>query len=179
MAERDVQTVTLKEYVCQMGGRMSMERTLKLLWPVIETLEKLHQEGIIHRNVCPDNITILPDGWAELIDYREAQNIDYECQVIPRLCNQGFDPLEEHLRKGKIGPWTDVHAMCATIYYCITDDVPPSAVERVLDESVLNLQLDVPMTVLQKVTLQQGLQFRQNLRIQSMTELKKGLYIGS
>jgi len=126
-----VEGITLKQHVKDKGGRLSVEETFALLGPVIQTLSKVHKTGIVHRDISPDNIMILPNGRMKLIDFGAVRDVSHADIDVPlsrsteAILKQGFAPIEQYQNRGSLGPWTDVYALCATIYYCVTGRVLP------------------------------------------------------
>ncbi len=178
-----VQGITLKEYVRQQGGKLSLERTMEIMQPMIEALCKVHKAGLVHRDISPDNIMMLPDGRAKLLDFgavRDVGNADVEkplTKSTEAILKQGYAPIEQYQNRGSLGPWTDVYALCATIYYCLTGKVPPDAPERFLGEDLLVFDKLVPeMSKKQEDALNQGMALKAADRISSMDELKQRLF---
>ncbi len=120
----------------QREGPMRFETCVSLLTPIMQALAKVHQHGIIHRDISPDNIMVQKDGQLILLDLGAAKDLDVQgadgtMQSSQLVAKQGFSPFEQYGRSGKIGPWTDAYAMAATIYYCCTGTIPPTAIDRI------------------------------------------------
>lgn len=88
------------------------------------------------------------------------------------VAKRGFSPPEQTVSSGRIGPWTDVYATCATIYYCMTGKLVPEAMER-----MLGTPLYFPDQFSEKLSavLTHGLALLPQDRIQSMGELRRAL----
>ena len=117
------------------------------------------------------------DGELMLLDLGAAKDLNYNSNEFSMpVMKMGFSPAEQYVTKGDIGPWTDVYAMCATIYYCIYGKVPPDSMERLMAD-----ELNFPQTSYGKLpddfvaTLAAGLANRKEERIQTMNELLDGL----
>ena len=125
----------------QREGPMPFDTCLSLLTPIIQALAEVHEHGIIHRDISPDNIMVRPDGKPVLLDLGAAKDLDIQgkdgsIQTTQMVAKQGFSPIEQYQRNASIGPWTDVYAMAATIYYCCTGILPPTAVDRIVDDTL-------------------------------------------
>ncbi len=171
-----VDGITLKNYI-KKEGLISHERIVDLFAPLLKSLAKAHKNGLIHRDISPDNIMINEDGELMLLDLGAAKDLNYNSNEFSMpVMKMGFSPAEQYVTKGDIGPWTDVYAMCATIYYCIYGKVPPDSMERLMAD-----ELNFPQTSYGKLpddfvaTLAAGLANRKEERIQTMNELLDGL----
>ena len=155
-------------------GPLDEAACVEMLTPVMQSLAKAHAEGLIHRDISPDNIMIDQHESIWLLDLGAAKELDPGqltqnlTQSTNLVVRHGFSPLEQYMNSGEIGPWTDVYAMCATIYYCVSGHVPPFAVDRVYKPDVPGSDRisDDMMRVLEK-----GLALKANERFQDMDEL--------
>ena len=128
----------LNRYMTGFGGRLSVEEAGRLLLPLMESLARVHAAGIIHRDIAPDNIIVQPDGSAKLIDFGAARYSNGEkSKSLDVILKHGFAPKEQYARRGRQGPFTDIYALGATFYYAITGKVPPEAIERIDDDSLI------------------------------------------
>lgn len=125
----------------QREGPMDFDTCVTLLTPIMRALAEVHTHGIIHRDISPDNIMVQKNGGLILLDLGaakdlEIQDADRAVQSSQLVAKHGFSPIEQYGRNGKVGPWTDVYAMAATIYYCCTGILPPSAVDRIVEDTL-------------------------------------------
>ena len=125
----------------QREGPMDYGTCISLMTPIMQALSEVHKHGIIHRDISPDNIMVQSDGKLILLDLGAAKDLDIQgkdgnVQSSQMVAKQGFSPVEQYGQAGKIGPWTDVYAMAATIYYCCTGVLPPSATDRMIEDTL-------------------------------------------
>ena len=175
-----VEGITLKQYVKDQGGRLTVAETMEILGPMIRTLDKVHRTGIIHRDISPDNIMMIPGG-AKLLDFGAVRSVSGSVgQELTRsteaILKQGYAPIEQYQKRGALGPWTDVYALCATICYCLTGEVPPDAPARMLDYEDVDLGGIADLTPGQRQALAHGMALRADERTASMEQLYQELF---
>ena len=174
-----VDGVTLGSYLKQHGGQLSEQEVLALFHPVMESLKTVHAAGIIHRDISPDNIMMTKDGRMKLIDFGAARFAGGDNErSLTIILKHGYAPAEQYQSHGDQGPWTDVYAICATMYRMLTGEVPPGAMDR-LHEDTLKEFKDLGCRVSVKTSyalLDRGMAIRVQDRYQSMDELIEGLY---
>ena len=177
-----VEGINMAKYVQTRGGRIGMDETLRILKPVMEALARVHKAGLIHRDIAPDNIMLDPRDGAKLLDFgavRQVENPDAEKELnrsTEAILKSGFAPMEQYLARGSLGPWTDVYAFSATIYYCVTGRIPPEAPARMLEGAPLDWSGAQGITRRQMEVLEHGMALRAADRIASMEELMGELY---
>ncbi len=164
---------TLKSYL-QRKGRLSYDETLSLLMPAMKSLSKVHEKGLIHRDISPDNIMLTEDK-VKLLDFGAARNAEGN-KSLSVMLKHGYAPEEQYRRKGEQGPWTDVYAFSATIYKCITGATPDDAAERMhRDELKPPSAYGVQIYPLCEAALMKGLAVDAENRYRTIGELITGL----
>lgn len=174
--------ITMKQYLRSKGNRLDERTVLRLMRPVLESLDKVHRSGIIHRDISPDNILITADQKVTLIDFgaaRMASGNDGKSMTI--LLKHGYAPVEQYQSKGRQGPWTDVYAICATMYRMISGKVPEEAVDRIENDRVKPLTMlarEENFQVSRRVSdvIQKGLSVSASHRYQNVRSLIQELY---
>lgn len=153
-------------------GPIPADKAFDLMLPVMRSLENINAAGIIHRDISPDNIMFLKDGSLKLMDFGSARHFTNNEKEMSVMLKQGYAPEEQYSKNGAQGPWTDVYGMCATIYRCITGEVPEDGLDRIhQDDLKPPSQLGVSISPSLEAVLMYGLAvFREN-RCQNMTEL--------
>ena len=173
-----VDGINLKEYLKRQGGRIDVNTVLSLMKPVIESLEQVHNEGIIHRDISPDNIMINSKGVLKLLDFGAARNYENtQNKSLSIMLKPGYAPEEQYRTRGQQGPYTDVYALCATMYKMITGKTPPESLERRVEDTIewpSGLGINIEAGIEQ--VLKKGMEINASNRIQDMKELGSYLY---
>ena len=163
--------VNLASYV-RNNGTISAERIFELMLPMVRSLKRIHESGIIHRDISPDNIMYLKSGSLKLMDFGSARYFTNNQKEMSVLLKQGYAPEEQYRKNGDQGPWTDVYGLCATMYRCITGVIPVDALDRMRSDTLeppSKLGVDIPESM--EVVLMYGLAVFKENRCQSMDEL--------
>ena len=141
--------------------------------PLMESLALVHDAGIIHRDVSPENIIVSPKGGMTLIDFGSAGTYEREeDERFTTIAKDGFAPEEQYREDGKQGPYSDVYGLCATIYACLTGIVPDSArARRIMDELKAPSQLGIRIAPEMEAALMRGLAVDRTRRFADMRSL--------
>ena len=179
-----VKGIDLRHYVRQRGGRLTAAELLPILEPIARALDTVHQAGLVHRDISPDNIMIRPDGTPKLLDFgavRDSGSDDADIDLshsTEAILKHGFAPVEQYRARGNLGPWTDEYGFCASIYYCLTGQVPPDALTRMTDDIHPDWDSIPGLTPQQRFALEKGMSIRAKDRFGSMKALYDALYGG-
>ena len=168
--------VTFRRYM-KLHGVFGAEDLFRRLLPLLESLCRIHQAGVIHRDISPDNIMILEDGSLKLLDFGAARN--YKSTADGRytaIVRENYAPGEQFDRNGRQGPWTDVYALSATIYEGVTGSPPESAVQRMfLDELKKPSQMGISIEASYERIIMKGLEMQPENRYPHMEAMKKAV----
>ena len=110
-----------------------------LLDPLLGAIERLHAEGVFHRDIAPDNIQIEPDGRPVLLDFGAARRvISDKTQSLTAILNPAYAPIEQYAEAGSVkqGPWTDLYALGATMHYVLLARPPLPATARAVHDDL-------------------------------------------
>lgn len=168
-----IEGITLKKYL-ESNGTMDYINCINMLSPMMSSLNKVHEHGLIHRDISPDNMMVMGDGSLMLLDLGAAKDVSTGREGMSQLVTKkGFSPAEQYMESGSVGPWTDVYAFCATMYYCMYGRLIPEAMERLMDDNLAFPPLpngtELPDDI--KETLRAGMAVHPENRIQTMGEL--------
>lgn len=171
--------VTLKQYLRE-NKRIDAEDLVELLVPLIESLDEIHSQGLIHRDISPDNIMVLPDGRIKLMDFGAARDYtEFGEKSLSIVLKPGYAPPEQYQTHGVQGPWTDIYALCATMYKCITGENPPDAIERVMDDHLKKISaFGIPVLPQIEEAIIKGMSVAANDRYQNVGDFCEDLYGG-
>ena len=130
-------------------GRLKRSGPLKpaeidrILWPLLDGLEQVHNAGFLHRDIKPANILLDDAGNPTLIDFGASRAaMAGRSTALTAIFTPGYAAAEQ-MTSAKQGPWTDIYGLSATLYHAITGHTPPSAFDRMLDDGYQPLaQLD-------------------------------------
>ena len=111
-------------------GVFDATKLIKLMEPVMKSLSVMHRTGFIHRDISPDNIMLTNNGRLKLMDFGSARYFLNQDSELSVMLKQGYAPVEQYSSRSQQGPYTDVYALCATIYTCITGSVPENSLDR-------------------------------------------------
>ena len=157
-------------------GRLDPERAVRYILPVIDALQDMHKENMIHRDVSPDNIFICRDDSVKLLDFGSARlAMQDDEKSLTVFIKPGYAPQEQYLSRSEQGTWTDIYAVCATLYKMITGETPPPSIER--EREPLKTFADCGIYGFGKLerVIRDGMALDRSQRIQTAKALKKAL----
>ncbi|HEY7235239.1 MAG TPA: protein kinase [Gemmatimonadaceae bacterium] len=130
---------SLADYVRAAEGRVAPADAARIVQQLLSALELLHAESIIHRDLSPRTVHIAEGGNALLLEFSARRHLPVHATDL----TAGFAAFEQYGTKD-IGPWTDVYASAALLYYLLTGATPPTALERASGEAVVSPLMGVP-----------------------------------
>ncbi len=167
---------TVKEILAR-EGKLSVDQALQITLKVIAGMKAVHKEGIIHRDIAPDNIKIQSDGEVKILDFGAARYATTKhSKSLSVIIKPGYAPEEQYRSRGDQGPWTDVYALAATFYKMITGVTPEDAMERSVKDmlkkpSKMGVTISKPM----ETAIMNALVVTVEDRTQSMEEFEQEL----
>lgn len=171
---------TLKQYIREHGGRLDTDHILHICLSVLDALAVVHKAGMIHRDISPENIFICEDLTVKLIDFGAAKQVylDGE-QTMSVVLKPGYAPPEQYAKKDKQGPWTDIYALGATLYFAATGEKPEESFGRVLEDTikpVCELNPEIPRAMSQVIMRAMSVKIED--RYQTVEAMREALLAG-
>ena len=169
--------ITLKQYLGKYGV-LQFRNLIEMMLPLLEALIEIHSQGLIHRDISPDNIMVQHNGKLKLMDFGSARDYtESGNKSLTVILKPGYAPPEQYQTHGVQGPWTDIYALCATIYKCLTGITPPDAIARVMDDKFKEPdQLDGKLSPDIKKILWKGMNIFPEERYQDIGEFGEDVY---
>lgn len=169
--------ITLKQYLGKYGV-IQFRNLIEMMLPLREALIEIHSQGLIHRDISPDNIMVQHNGKLKLMDFGAARDYtESGNKSLTVILKPGYAPPEQYQTHGVQGPWTDIYALCATIYKCLTGITPPDAIARVMDDKFKEPdQLDGKLSPDIKKILWKGMNIFPEERYQDIGEFGEDVY---
>ncbi len=176
---RNIQGITLSEFLTRNGGSLKWEQARALLLPLIDTVKSMNDLGIVHKGISPETIIVGRDGKLRITDYSinrlRISDGDIESELF-----DGYAAAEQYGIMGlKTGTYTDVYGLCATLFRIFIGNVVPKATLRVEDASLsipTRFAEELPRHVL--AAMANGLKVNPDERTHNIEALKNELVYG-
>jgi len=170
--------------ILEQRGTLPESELLRILLPILDGLELVHNAGFIHRDIKPDNVHVRADGSPVLLDFGSARQPVAHSPSMTILVAPGYAPFEQYYSSGESqGPWSDIYGLGATCYRAISGTAPMDAIAR--SKGVLGSARDVlaPATAVgagrysQRLlkAIDHALEFAERDRPQSIAEWRREL----
>jgi serine/threonine protein kinase len=156
-----------------LGMRLARETKLseiavkRLAVEICAALEVVHQTGLLHRDIKPDNVFITKENCVVLIDFGSARDFQTgHAMKHTQLVSPGYAAPEQYASQAKFGTYTDIYGLSATLFHATTGKPPPTASDRVISS---DMGLHLPDTVIEplRTALTRGLALRIDERPQT------------
>ena len=123
---------TLQEHIHKKSGAIKEDWLCSTFVQLLNGLREVHSNKLLHLDIKPGNIYVRNDGNPVLIDFGAArQTLTVDALKLPPMYTPGFASPEHHLERDKLGPWSDIYSIGASMYACLAGAGPPVATQRV------------------------------------------------
>lgn len=167
----------LRTFTNNFKNKMDFHFGLNCMCQVMCGLEELHNQGVLHRDISPDNIYISKNGYIKILDFGAARySVTQKERNLSVIIKMGYAPLEQYGTKVSQGPWTDIYALGATFYQLFSGIQLPEATERIMGETVKDLKdynEQIPDSF--SKVIKKAIALQQNERYQSIAGMRKDL----
>jgi uncharacterized protein (TIGR02145 family) len=158
------------------GGSMAEVDALAIMGSLLDAVELVHASGQLHRDIKPDNVLLTDSGRVVLIDFGAARDFSeggsdtHSVQLTP-----GYAPPEQYSTRARRGPFTDVYALGATLYFLLTGEKPLAATDRTMEELPSPRSLNGEVSEGVSEAVMRALALRPEDRYATVEALRKGL----
>lgn len=168
-------SIPFTEFIERRGGNVDWNTARQLFMPIITALSSLHEAGIGHYAVSPENISVMASGKLRLgafaVDDIRRTGTSFEAELM-----DGCAAMEQYMDNSELNEATDIYGFTATLFYALTGRLPENSCDRKPDG-----RLPIPTAVFKKLpshvvtALAGGLQVSPKKRIQSFEEMRTQL----
>ena len=134
-----VDGITLRDYINQIDDKkIDFTLAYRIMVPVMDALKEIHKLGMLHRDICPENIYITRKKQIKLLEFGAARYmLGDKSRNLSLILRPGYAPEEQYRSKGNQGPFSDVYSLSAAIYEIITGIKPEEALERMEEDRLI------------------------------------------
>ncbi|MFM9850798.1 MAG: WD40 repeat domain-containing serine/threonine protein kinase [Hyphomicrobiaceae bacterium] len=130
---------SFKSWLKSLGRAPRQNELDRIIAPLLDALELIHNADFLHRDIAPDNIIIRKDGSPVLIDFGSARGeIAQHSMTVSALVKPGYSAYEQYATTSRQqGPWSDIYSLGATLYQAVTGKRPPDAPSRMITDEMV------------------------------------------
>ncbi|WP_336762140.1 serine/threonine protein kinase [Paenibacillus sp. USHLN196] len=129
--------ITLTEYLNEHNHALDAAFITETLLPLVDTLDYIHKQGILHRDVKPSNIMVMEDGTPKLLDFGSATRWPMQSGEKQSIfTSAGYSPLEFYSEKSSQGPMSDIYSLAALLHYWTCGQPPMDVKQRLFQDEL-------------------------------------------
>lgn len=166
--------VDLQKYTNGFTRKLSYDEGMNLLYQTMNALEYIHSNGILHRDIAPDNIFVTKNNFIKILDFGSARReMEQTNRVLSVIVKVGYAPIEQYGGGMKQGAYTDIYALGATFYHLFTSVIPQESTKRASQDTLVpfsRLRPDLPDNL--KYCIERAMEIKPSERIASIAEMK-------
>jgi serine/threonine protein kinase len=163
---------TLKNQI-QQKGILAEKEVMQLINQLMDAVESVHSKGMLHRDIKPENILISTEGRVVLIDFGSAREFaEGKTSHQTIMLTSGYAPPEQYSERAQRGPFTDIYALGATLYFLLTGEKPLASTDRNFEELPAPQELNPEVSPQVSNAILKAMELRPDQRFQSVAEMK-------
>jgi serine/threonine-protein kinase len=167
---QDLQTIVEKQ------GRLSYPDAVNYIAQIASAVGYIHEKNILHRDIKPDNVMITADYKAILIDFGAAREFEHDkTQRHTAMLTHGYAPAEQYTANSRIGAYTDIYAIGATLYFALTGKHPLETAARMTEKMPEPKELNPNIPEEANRTILKAMQIKAENRHQNVQEFMDDL----
>ncbi len=164
----------LSGYLESCGGTLDLDTALSVLLPVLDGLQRIHSEGLVHRGITPDTILLTADNRIKIIQFQSLkEGSPYQENQMTVHYSPGYAPAEQYMSHSRYGAFTDVYAAGAVLYRMLMGAIPPDAIARSSGNSALDMPPEIPEHV--RLAVEKAMEPDDQMRFKTAAEFKQTL----
>jgi serine/threonine protein kinase len=133
---------TLQQHIQANRGNIRESFLRRVFAQLLNGLREVHTHKLLHLDIKPSNIYIRLDGSPVLIDFGAVrQTLTQEESKLQPMYTPGFAAPEQYHNRERLGPWTDVYSVGASLYACLAGFPPQSADARLLNDKLVQARV--------------------------------------
>ncbi|GGH45703.1 hypothetical protein GCM10008014_07920 [Paenibacillus silvae] len=170
---------TLTDYLNERDHALEPGFITDTLLPLVDTLDYIHKQGILHRDVKPSNIMVMEDGTPKLLDFGSAVRWPMPSGVKPAIfTSKGYSPLEFYSEKSEQGPMSDIYSLSALLHYWTCGQPPMDVKQRLFSDELPSVRKhNEHVTPWLARVIHWGLMVRSEKRCTSLTWVRTSLRV--
>jgi serine/threonine protein kinase len=161
----------------QKGGLEDFQSIFAAMHQLLDAIEEVHKHGMLHRDIKPENILITPEDKIILIDFGSARDFeDGKTKAHTTMLTPGYAPIEQYSNRAKRGPFTDIYALGATLYFLLTGEKPIAATDRHLENLIPPHKINPAVSTQLSSAVMMAMEMKPEDRFQDVGELREALH---
>jgi serine/threonine protein kinase len=168
---------TLKELVASKGP-ISFQESNNIIAQLLTAVEIVHNAGMLHRDIKPDNLIITEDGRVVLIDFGSARAFaEGKTVAQTAFVSPGYAPLEQYNPNARKGTYTDIYSIGATFYFMLTGHKPLNVTERYTERLIAPHELNKSVSIQVSSAVMLAMEMKAEDRFQNVNEFREAVYM--
>ena len=165
----------LQKWLEDHPGPVDVTAACAMLQPVFDGVAAMHQVGLVHRGICPENIRVLDNGRARLTGYATV-GLRTAGSGLHEQLYEGYSAPEQYSTSEFEGRYTDEYSLAAVVYRMVCGLSPVPAAQRLVSDSNPKARTVNPgLPIYVSDVLQYGLRLKPVDRIQTVPQLFRAL----